>query len=50
MSGSGTLACYSSSVVVHALAIVLHVLRTPRYDTEQLEWSDDIMHFDTELM
>ena len=26
--------------------IVLHVLSTPKYDTEQLEWSDDIMHFD----
>ena len=52
MSGIGTLSRCSSSLVVHVLAYiitvpVLHVLSTPRYDTEQLEWSDDIMHFDT---
>ena len=27
--------------------IVLHVLSTPRYDTDRLEWSEDIMRFDT---
>ena len=26
---------------------VLRVLSTPRYDLEQLEWSDDTMHIDT---
>ena len=27
--------------------IVLQVLRTPRYDTERLEWSEGIMRVDT---
>ena len=52
MSGTGTLACYSSSVVLHVCSyiIVLHVLSTPRYDAERLVWSEDIMRVDTVLM
>ena len=30
--------------------LVLHVLSTPKYDTERLVWSEDIMRFDTVLM
>ena len=52
MTGIGTLACYSYSVVVHDLVVhvyssVLHVLSTPRFDTERLEWREDTMRFDT---
>ena len=30
--------------------LVLHVLSTPRYDTERFVWSEDIMRFDAVLM
>jgi len=50
MSGTGALACYLSSVVVHDL--VLHYSDAcnehSRYDTVKLEWSD-AMQFDTVL-
>ena len=51
MSGSGSIACYKSSAVVHALVLhtALHVLSTPRYDTERNVWSEDIMRFDTKV-
>ena len=30
--------------------LVLHVLSTPRCDTERFVWSEDIVRFDTVLM
>ena len=29
--------------------IVLHVLSTPKYDTDRLEWNEDNMRFDTAM-
>ena len=50
MSGTGTLACYSSSVVVHGLVLLYMdaCVEHSKYDTVKLEWSG-VMQFDIVL-